>query len=68
MAIEFNLDLILKEKGMSMYEAAKKCKLSYSTFYNIATNKQKQLSLSTLEKISTGLNVKIQDLFRLKKK
>lgn len=66
--LEFNLDEILKKKKMSMSDAMRVCDLSYPTIYNMVKNKSAQVPLKTIQKLCTGLNVKITDLFREKVK
>lgn len=68
MILEFNLDAILAKKKISMLQAAKNCKLSYPTIFNMVNNKTHRVSLLTIEKLCDGLNVKYSEIFREKVK
>lgn len=63
--LEFNLDVILEKKKISMSDAMRICNLSYPTIYNVAKNKNGQVTLKTLEKLCVGLGVKPGELFRI---
>lgn len=66
--IEFNLDAILAKKKMTMMDAVRICGLSYPTIFALVKNNSVQVSLKTLDKLRSGLNVKLSDLFRDKVK
>lgn len=68
MILEFNLDVILEKKNISMLQAAKDCNLSYPTIFNMVNNKTHRVSLLTIEKLCNGLNVKYSEIFREKVK
>lgn len=65
--IEFNLYKILEQKKLNMLQAARLCKLSYPTIYNMATGRSKMVSLETISKLCIGLKIKASDLFRVVK-
>lgn len=59
----FIIKNVRKEKGITLYRLAKLTKLSYSYLSELENNKVFNPSLATMHKISTALNVKINDLF-----
>lgn len=65
---EFNLDVILVKKKITMMDAVRMCDLSYPTIFALVKNKSVQVTLKTLDKLRIGLNVKLSDLFREKVK
>jgi hypothetical protein len=67
MEFEFNLDEVLKERNMSIRHAATLCGLVYHTAYDIARNNQTRVDLQTLSRLATGLEIEVQELFRIKK-
>lgn len=51
----------IKEKGLTVNSAAKKCGMSHATLWNII-NKRRNPSLKIVKKISDGLNIPIEEL------
>lgn len=66
MEIEFNLDVILKERGLRISEAARLCNIVYPNMYGFVMNKRKRVDLQTIAKLSSGLELPIGKLFREK--
>ena len=66
MEIEFNLDQILKERGISIRGAAKLCGISYPTAQAMVHNTRTRVDLLTLSKLATGLGVNTASLLREK--
>jgi len=66
--LEFNLDVVLEKKKISMSDAMRVCDLSYPTIYNVAKNRNGQVTLKTLQKLCVGLDIKPSELFRIVEK
>lgn len=56
------IENILREKDLSIAEAARMCNLADSTLRGIITRKQKNVALEVAFKISNGLNVTLEEL------
>ncbi|MCK5017897.1 MAG: helix-turn-helix transcriptional regulator [Candidatus Peribacteraceae bacterium] len=51
------------ERGLTQEEAAKKCGIKYKYYQEHESNNARDMRLSTMEKISEGLDVSLTDLF-----
>ena len=56
---------VLEEKQMSMYRLAKESKLGFATISEICNQKRKTIDLDTAIKISSVLNVTVEQLHGL---
>lgn len=65
MKVVWNLDSLLKEKGISAYKLAREAKLSDGTVGAIKNSKSTMVSLETLEKICTVLECKPGELLTI---
>lgn len=52
------------ERGWTQEEAAKRCKIKYKYYQEHEGNNPRDMRLSTMEKIATGLDVDIFSLFK----
>lgn len=60
--INIKLNEVLKSKGKTIYWLCKETDIDQHTLHNLSKNNTQKVYFSTLDKILTALNCKIEDL------
>ena len=59
-----NLPLIRQAQGLSATGAGSRCKLAHTTIIRIESGEKTNTTLSTLDKLTRGLKVTVEELLR----
>jgi len=61
--LSVTLKRLRQERGWTQQEAASQCRIKYKYYQEHESSKPRDVRLSTLEKLATGFDIPLADLF-----